>query len=237
MTTDLKARFQEFVKTLDGFEDIDALLKDHDPPGKKRADYLFSERTIIVEQKTLETDPNDKPQKYMDRLMEENRFIGFGTFSTKQVFDKLPDGDKLYKTLIHKFTSVIEGIASNADKQTRDTRDIFGIPNAAGVLVLLNEAAQILTPDLLEYRMQDLFKTDTRDGSVRYPHYDMIIVISELHPVHVGLTKYIPTKRYINSTARQRERAIAFSEKLTAGWAAFNGVPLIRQINVEPIIR
>ena len=145
------------MKTLDGFEDIDDLLRETDPLGKKRADYLVSDRTIIVEEKALEIDPSDKPQKYMDRLMGENRFIAYGTVSTKQVFDKLPDGEKLHKTLIHRLTSVLEGIASNADKQTRDTREIFAIPDAAGILVILNQAAQTLTPDLVEYRIQDLF--------------------------------------------------------------------------------
>jgi hypothetical protein len=226
---DLRSRFEEFVRTFDGFEEIDCLLKDRDPPGKRRADYLFSKRSIIVEQKVLETDPSEKTQNYLDRLMAENRIIGCGTFALdKDDFYKLPDGEKLYKNLLHKMTSRIEEIASDADKQTRDTREIFGVPDAAGVLIILNEAAQILIPELLEYRIQELFKTDSRGGSVRYPNNDMIMVISELHPVHVGLTRYLPMRRYVNSTARQRERAIAFSDKLTADWAAFNRAPLIR---------
>jgi hypothetical protein len=214
MMADLRPRFEQFVRTLDGCEEIDCLLKDRDPPGKRRADYLFSGRSIIVEQKALETDPSEKTQNYLDRLMAENRDIGYGTSA--------------YKNLLHKMTSRIEEIASDADKQTRDTREIFGVPDAAGVLIILNEAAQILIPELLEYRIQDLFKTDSRGGSVRYPHNHMIMVISELHPVHVGLTRYLPTRRYVNSTARQRERAIAFTDKLTADWAAFNRAPLIR---------
>jgi hypothetical protein len=234
MTTDLKARFQEFVKTLDGFEDIDALLKDHDPPGKKRADYLFSNRSIIVEQKTLETDPADKARKYLNRLMAENRLVGWGTFAVnKDTFQDLPDGERLYKILLHKTTSRLEEIASDADKQTKGTREIFGLPDAAGVLIILNQGAQNLIPELLDYRIQDLFKVDNRDGSVRFPHNDMIMVISELHPVRIGPTTLLPTRRYVNSTARQRERAIVFTDKLTAAWAAFNGVPEIREADLR----
>ena len=238
MTSDLKVRFEEFVQTLEGFEEIDCLLKDCDPHGKRRADYLFSTRTIIVEQKVLETDPSEKTQDYLDRLRAENRIIGWGTAAMdRDDFYKLPDGEKLYRNLLHKTTSRIEKIASDADKQTRDTREIFGVPDAAGVLIILNEAAQMLIPGLLEYRIQDLFKIDSRDGSVRYPHNDMIMVISELHPVHVGLTRYLPTKRYLNSTARQRERAITFTDTLTAAWAAFNGVPEIREADLRATIR
>lgn len=209
------------------------MLKGRDPLGKRRADYLFSNRSIIVEQKVLETDPIEKQRRSLDRLRSENRIIGWGTFAlNKDAFYKLQDGEKLFKALLDKTTSGIEGIASLADKQTRDTREIFGIPDAAGILIILNEGAQSLIPELLEYRIQDLFKIDNRDGSVRYPHNDMIMVISELHPVRIGPTTYLPTKRYINSTARQRERAIAFSDKLTASWAAFNGMPSIRETDL-----
>jgi hypothetical protein len=227
MIADLRARFEQFVRTLDGFEDIDVLLRGNDPPGKKRADYLFSDRTIIIEQKTLETDPNDKPQKYMDRLKAENRFIAWGTVP-------IGPGDKLHKTLIHKLTSVLETDVSHADKQTRDTREIFAIPNAVGMLVILNAGAQVLTPELIQYRLMDLFKADMRDGSVRYPHNDMIIVISELHPFYAGLIRYIPIRTYINSVTQHRERVVAFAKRLEAGWAAFNRSPLIRLDRTVP---
>src|SRR2546430_5985734 len=93
MSADLRDRFEQFVRTVDGFEHIDVLLRGNDPHGKKRADYLFLDRTIIVEHKTLETNPNDKPQKYIDRLMAENRFIAWGTVP-------IGPGHKLHKPLI-----------------------------------------------------------------------------------------------------------------------------------------
>ena len=60
------------------------------------------------------------------------------------------------KNLLHKTSSRLEEIASAADKQTRDTRDIFSIPDAAGVLIILNQGAQNLIPDLFDYRIRDL---------------------------------------------------------------------------------
>ena len=83
--------------------------------------------------------------------MAENRFIPWGTVP-------IGPGHELHKPLLHKLTSVLETDISRADKQTRDTREIFTIPNAAGVLVILNEGAQVLTPQLIEYRLMDLFK-------------------------------------------------------------------------------
>jgi hypothetical protein len=48
---------EQLLPAVDGFKDIDALLKDRDLPGKNRADYLLHGRTVIVEQKSLEVDP------------------------------------------------------------------------------------------------------------------------------------------------------------------------------------
>jgi hypothetical protein len=232
---DLRSRFEQFVRTLDGFEDIDALLKERDPRGKRRADYLFSNRSIIVELKTLESDPCDKAQNYLRRLVEENRLVGgYGTFVIdKDTFRGLPDGERLYRNLLYKTSSRLEEIASDADKQTRDTREIFGITEAAGILIVLNQGAQSLIPELLDYRIQDLFKVRNRDGSVRFPHNDMVMVISELHPIRIGSATLLPTRRYVNSTARQREQAIAFTDKLTAAWAAFNGVLDVREADLR----
>jgi len=98
MTSDLKKRFEQFVTTLDGFEDIDVLLKRCDPADKRRADYLFSNRSIIVEQKVLEVDPGDKAQKYLHRLMEEGRLVAWGTPAVdRDSFRDLPNGERLQK--------------------------------------------------------------------------------------------------------------------------------------------
>ena len=62
MTT-LRRRFESFVRNLDGFEDIDSLLRnDTGSAGRKRADYLLLGREVIVEQKALEVNPADRAQ-------------------------------------------------------------------------------------------------------------------------------------------------------------------------------
>lgn len=225
----LRSRFEAFVQTLEDFESIDLLLKNNDPEGKRRADYLFAGRSIILEQKTLEIDPKDKPQKFVERLMREGRMLAFGAISTRQIFQKLPDGQKQYRRLINKLTSVIEAAVSSADKQTRDTRTIFGIPNAAGILVLLNQEAKILTTELIRYRVHELFKRSSIDGSVAYPHNQVVMLISELHPIGRGPIKLLPIETYVNSAGMDPRPATTYCETLKVRWARFNHVPLITQ--------
>ena len=71
--------------------------------------------------------------------------------------------------------------AAKADKQTRDTREIFGIADAIVVPVILNESAPTLHPDLVRYGLQHVFQKKAPDGSFRYRHNDGVVVISEAH--------------------------------------------------------
>jgi hypothetical protein len=156
----LRTRFELFVKTLDGFESIDFLLKSQEQKheGKKRADYLFQGRSIIVEQKTLEVNPVDKPQKFANKLMHDLGIIQFGTTSTQRLFSTQPYPNMLQRDLMLHIARTVDDDVAYADKQTRDTRQIFGIPASIGILVLLNESAEMLTPDLIHYALANSFQ-------------------------------------------------------------------------------
>lgn len=230
----LNERFSEFVKRFPSCELIDALLTT-DSEGKKRADYLLFGRQFILEQKCLEVDPADKPQKFADHLMGEGRFIAYGRVSLNHIFDRLPDGKRLYRNLVHKMTSTIEDQVSKADKQLRDTREIFGIPDAVGVLVLLNQSAANIDPQLIRYRLFDLFKR-RNDGSVRFIHTDIVIVIYDLHTVDVGGQKFPRIESYTNSVSRNRDSAERFARELKQRWIAFSGRPYVGVVGKRPIV-
>jgi hypothetical protein len=225
----LRERFEAFVKTLDDFESIDALLQNCDPRGKKRADYLLHKRQIIVEQKTLEGDPVGRPQKFFNGLMEQGRFLMYGQSSSNVIFSKLPDGESLRRELILRLNRAIEAGVSHADKQTEDTREIFSIPDALGVLIILNEKARMLSPEIIHYGLSSLFKKTANDGALRYPHNNGVILISEAHVVAVRTSaKLFPILTYTSPHGHGEQEVKRFSEMLTERWARFNGVPLIR---------
>jgi hypothetical protein len=115
--TNLRERFDAFIKTLLGFESIDELLKDAHLEGKKRADYLLDNRQIIIEQKVLEDDPTDKAQKFIDRLLKERGILAYGTHSTDRIFASMPDGDEQKKRMILSITKGLEAGFADADKQ------------------------------------------------------------------------------------------------------------------------
>jgi hypothetical protein len=221
-------RFETFIRTMRGFENIDDLLGGANHDSKKRADYLLWNRHVIVEQKVLVTDPLNKPQKFVDGLMEEGRIILYGRMSTDAIFDGLADGQELKREMYLRITKSLEDSVAYADKQTRDTRKQFGIPEATGVLVILNESAPTLHRDLVLYGLRHVFQKKREDDSLRYRNNDGVVLISGVHPMRglmgSGMSCFSAVSPHPKSAAVFSE----FSGELLDKWAAFNGVPRVR---------
>jgi hypothetical protein len=224
-------RFESFVRTIDGFECIDALLKGANlPPGQKRADYLLQNRQIIVEQKVLEVDPKGRPQKFVDKLGRERGWVIFGTVSTRQVFEKEKDADDLQRRMVLDLAKTIDADVANADKQTAQTRSLFNIPDAMGILVLLNQGANTLKSDVMHYALANVFekKKQTTDD-LRYPANDGVVVISEAQTVRVpGFLGGFPTQVFYSPQTTKRAAVEAFGDSLLNQWAAFNNAPMLK---------
>lgn len=221
----LQQRFEAFIKTVRGFESIDELLKDVHLEGKRRADYLLWDRRVIVEQKTLVKDPADKPQKFVNRLLSRGRILAYGRHSTDRIFADMPDGDEQRRRMLLSITKGLEADFADADKQTRDTREIFSIPDAAGIVVILNVSAPTLRPDLIRYGLDQVLLKRRDVDSIRYPHNDGVIMISEAHTDVSRPGRGAPCFASPTPNSRSEQLVIAFSNSLVQAWADFNGIP------------
>ena len=227
--SNLQERFEAFIAKSRGFENIDELFRGKHLAGKKRADYLVWERTVILEQKVLVHDPFAKAQRFVTQLITERGIVAYGTFSTDRMFSKMPDGQEQKRRMIPHVTKGLEASFATADKQTRDTRDILSIPNAVGIVILLNLSAPTLRPDLIQYGLSQSLQKRTSDGSLRYPHNDGVVMISEAHVDKTEGLRGAPCYSSPTPQARDENLVREFSEALIHGWAAFNGLPVKRQ--------
>lgn len=231
----LRARFESFVRTMAGFEDIDELLRNQQNlQGKMRADYFFASRQVIVEQKTLQSNPLTRPQKFAERVMRERWIVLMGTRSTKCIFSGQPDGASLQRRLMLNIARIIDDDVAKADKQTRDTRLIFSRQDAAGIIVFLNEGAAMLTPDVIRFALSDTLQKKNEDGGLRYMQNDGVIVISEAQNIAIpGISAAYPIHTYTTPGTARAGKVIAFSEALMRGWAQFNRAPLIKEMRAS----
>ncbi len=220
----LNTRFEAFVHAGKGFENIDTLLRHSVLPEKKRADYLLLNRQIIIEQKSLDTDPVYKAESFVNDLFASRGIFGYGQFGLAPILNKLSDGEKVKADFHAKMTKIIDDIIAHADKQTKDTREIFMIPASLGVVVILNEAAGSLFPDAVRYRVQKTLCKKARDGALRYPHNDVVIIISEAHKIKgLSTVPTIPILMVVSASRKRGDIALAFANDLARNWAAFNG--------------
>jgi hypothetical protein len=225
----LLERFESFVGTLDGFENIDLLLQTADPHGIKRADYFLQNRRVIVEQKALRSNPTGRPQKFADKFTRERGVIFYGATSTSRLFAGQPDSEELQRRLILDLARVIDDDVARADKQTAHTRQLFNVPDAMGVLVLLNENANMLRPDVIHYVLANSFQKKGDAGALRYAANDGVIVISEAYFVALpSFPRAFPLLSFVAPQGSQVAFFTQFSDNLMRQWAAFNSAPFVR---------
>jgi hypothetical protein len=89
----------------------------------------------------------------------------------------LPSGNPFVRRLHAILTQPIDNLLARADKQTRDTRLTFSIPEALGVVVVLNEDAQLIEPDYFQDKAWDMFRTELEPGRLRYPENQVAIFV------------------------------------------------------------
>ena len=128
-----------------------------------------------------------------------------------QILDTQPDALSLKNSLYLRTTKVLEGLVEGADKQTSDTRNIFDIPLAAGILVIL------------------------KAGRIRYRNNRLTIIISELHLLNTDIPRRIlPLIRIEGNNVALYPAAMEFTRYLDEKWAEANGYDFTVFSNVKP---
>jgi hypothetical protein len=130
----------------------------------------------------------------------------------------------------------IVSLVRDADQQTRDTRVIFDIPEALGVVAILNEGAKAWAPDTIRYGLSHGLWESPDDQESRYANNTGFIVLSELHEVPNALGQrllplFVCTRH--GSALSEIETFSSFADDLLARWAAFNNAPLLPATHEE----
>ena len=229
----LKERFEEFILSMEGVESVDRLMADCDLPGRKRADYLALNRRVIIEQKALDIDPDHKVPEFFDKRTDLDNPVDGDLTALSHLLRSLPEGTKLGIDLFRSLTKGLDDILSHADKQTRDTRKTFLIPDAIGVVVILNDSAPTLEPDAVTIKAAEMLRKVTPENELRYPENQVVILISEAHRIPpVETMELIPTSTAFSERGRQIPFANKFAEALLRSWAEFNGASFMGDVDV-----
>ena len=167
------------MSVLPGAENVDSLMAECSLPGRQRADYLAFNRRVIIEQKSLECDPHDKAQALIEDFLRRHNTIGVEQMSLASIAEasvRLPDGNRFRRKLRQMLTQRIDDVLAKADKHTLDTRKTFVIPEAVGIVVILNDNIQLIEPDFFQDKAFSILRKRLPTGELMYPNNQVVIL-------------------------------------------------------------
>lgn len=222
----LKERFERFMSSGDFAESIDALTASDNIPGRRKADYLACDRSVIVEQKSIDHDVDAWMNAFLSGFVRQHGPLAPGDVTLAEIIDavvKLPAPNPFKRRLRAILTQRIDDYLAEADKQTRDTRLTFSIPTAVGVVVILNEHAPLIEPDYFVDKAWDMFRKELPPGQLRYKENQVALLVSEAHRVlSADGTEMIPIETIFSDAGLNNPAAARFAEELRWRWAEFN---------------
>lgn len=223
---DMEERFHRFALTLPAAESIDALV----PSGAsgQRADYLWRGRSMVVELKVLTGDPRAKVERAIDALSErEDAPLFIGPSPVDNVFRHLSDGAEQLRKLRQQVMRSTEAAFRDARRQIASTRKLFELPDALGMLVVLNPDIETLSPIDVGQELSRLMEKRQSEGWA----VDVVWLLSEAHLAGGAQPCILITGSRID----RFEWASSYLDELNAAWASFNNSP-ITTIDVERLV-
>mgnify|MGYP001613309025 CR=1 FL=1 len=158
---DVEETFNTFVEDFGG-ELVDKLFEG---VGERpnNADYFFRNRTVVAELKCLKKNyfNDQKVGEKLNAMM--NSWVKQGLLQPENIKDGMfQTGDLPPQCTIEvfkAFSSPTKEAVEKANKQIKETRKYFGVPDAKGLLILANDGNYSINPQLMVQILENLFKS------------------------------------------------------------------------------
>lgn len=232
----LHQKFKDFMESLDDVENIDNLPLTQKQNDAKKADYFAKNRNVVIELKSLETDTEYKIEKILEPHRSRPEFPHFfGGWEVYKILKHLPDGEEINRQLVDAVTSSIKEIYRSANKQIRTTKETFDLPNSQGLLIILNEKIEALTPEHIDYQLRRMLGKRNPDRSFQFPDINYILILSEAHfvPTKDNLMGFLMLHLPVGIVCEFQHTD--FVNFLSRKWTEYNNVPLIDAGNVKSV--
>jgi hypothetical protein len=235
----LEERFTEFVRNLQSAEIFDELKLSPEQKLAKKPDFFFFERQFIGEMKTIKKDMAPKVQTILDKHKDRPDYpVFFGQWEVSKILKHLPDGENINQDIFRAITSALEDNVENANRQVRETKKIFKLDSSEGILIILNDFVDILSPDIIAHKIHQLLNKKNSSGDARYPHISVVWLLSELHVLRTDLDQeLLPSIIIVNDHAPSWQEANNYVKWLQRKWASFNKIPFVESnlnsINIQ----
>lgn len=225
----LEERFKKFVRSLQSAEIVDELKLSQEQKRAMKPDFFFFERQFIGEMKSIKKDLKPKAQRILDKHKDRPEYPEFfGQWEVNKILKYLPDEESVNQKIFNATTSALEDSLEKANKQIREAKKIFEINDSEGILIILNDFVEILSPDIIAHRVGRLFNKKYPSGDTRYPHISVAWIISELHVFKTEIgQEFLTSIVLVNEYSPSHQEASNYVDWLQRKWASFNDVPFV----------
>lgn len=218
----LTPRLKRFIVEALGGESLDAILA----PDVRKADFRCLRGLLAVELKTLEEDASQRIENLTAELSQSPDWpVFYGSAPIEPFLKHIQDPEKAKRRFVDRIGRAIEDHVSKADKQLAAHEMTFPRKNMLKVMVLANEDHAIYDPGMVAYLTQrHLLRR--KNGSLLYPHIDVVIFITERHATALDDQIAFPIlciDGYFLTNAPWKNDVI---EMFTTRWARWNGAEL-----------
>ncbi len=165
----------------------------------QNADYFFESRQIVGELKCLEEEMGPKVQAYIDKMLKDGEIRFYGKLRLDYVLKNHPRKEEINREINKLVTSSLEDCVEKANRQIRETKEHFSLPNARGFLFIVNNSNFILAPQNAFWNLHRMVNKKKPDGSIRYESINYIVYTSDNHYFQEGEMTYLPFFKLINN--------------------------------------
>lgn len=225
----LEERFTEFVRNLRSAEVVDELQLTQEQKRAEKPDFFFCERQFVGEMKSIKKDMEPKVQAILDKHIDRPEYpMFFEQWDVSKTLKHLPDGESINQEMFYAITSALENYVKKSNRQIREAKEIFEISGSEGILIILNDLVEVLSPDLIVYRIHQLLNKKYPSGDTRYPHISVVWIVSELHILKSEIgQELLPSIVFVNDYSPSYQEANDYVSWLQRKWALFNNIPFI----------
>lgn len=227
----LESRFLAFAKSLPNSEYIDDLPLDQKQAKSKKGDFFFNNRSVVCEIKSLKKDTSNKVDSIIFPHRDRPEWpLFYGEWKISKILAHLPDGEQIGQKIVEAISSAIPNSLRDANRQVRETKGSFHLPDAEGLLVLLNDAVDILSPHIIVSQIQNQLAKRISSGEMRFQEISIVWIIDETHTTQINeKTRANPLIMVINDYIQSSGATEVLVNTLFKQWAEFEGFPLITQ--------
>jgi len=218
--------FYDFLSDLPLSEGIDSLAKNIKHEGKQIADFFFLKRRITCEVKFLSKDTKEKVEKIVDGLRGREDFpVFYGSWELNKILKYLKDGDSIHEKIAYAVTSPIEDIVKDANRQIRDTKELFHESKSMGLVIIVNRSVDILDAELVGWRINRCLHKKRQGSDPRFECVNGLWFIDEAHSFFVHRNLEGPISIIFEGHGNSGNEVGEYIEYLTVQWATWKGFP------------